>query len=59
MSFIESSDKHMGVHDIEMLSNKYNKKIIPTHMTLEAREYAIKNNINNAIILNDGDTIEI
>lgn len=59
MSFIESSDKHMGVNDIEFLSKKFNKNIIPTHMSDSARNYAIEQKIDNIIILNDGDSIEI
>ncbi len=59
MSFIDSNNKHMGVHDIEFLSKKFNKKIIPTHMSSYAKEYAIEKNINNVIILNDGESIEI
>ena len=59
MSFIDSNNKHMGVHDIEFLSKKFNKKIIPTHMSSHAKEYAIEKNINNVIILNDGESIEI
>lgn len=59
MSFIDSSDKHMGVHDIEMLAKKYNKRIIPTHMSNPARKYIEEKNFENLIVPKDGQIIEI
>lgn len=59
MSFIDSSDKHMGVHDIEILIDKYNKKIITTHMSDSARKYALDNKMENLIVPNDGEEFEI
>lgn len=58
MSFVDSNNKHMGVNDIELLAQKFNKKIIPTHMTLSARQYALEKKINNVIVLDDGELIE-
>lgn len=59
MTFIDRNDEHMGINDIKMLIQKYNKPIISTHMTNKARDYAIKENISNLIIPNDGEIIEI
>ena len=60
MSFPKRNESHMGVDDIENISNKFNKKIIAaTHMTMQARELAKEKNIKNLIIPNDGDEIEI
>lgn len=59
MSFINSSINHMGVHDIEMLSKKYNKLIIPTHMSNPAKQYVKENKVDNLIVLNDGEEFEI
>lgn len=59
MTFINSSKTHMGVEDIEILAKKYNKPIITTHMTKEARDYAKSKNIENLIIPTDGQEIEI
>ena len=59
MSFPQRHKAHMGVDDIEMISNKFNKKIVATHMSKPARELAKDKNIKNLIIPNDGDEIEI
>ena len=59
MSFVEKSNKHMSVQDVEILSKKHNKPIIATHMTQNARNLAIEMNINNLIVPNDGDEFEI
>lgn len=59
MSFIDSSDKHMGVHDIEELSKRYNKIIISTHMSESARQYALEHNIKNLIVPNDGEIFDL
>ena len=58
MSFLDSLRTHLGVHDIEILSSKFNKKIIPTHMSEPAREYIIERNLENVVVMNDGDTLE-
>ena len=55
MSFIDSNNKHMGVHDIEKLIKKYDKKIISTHMSESARQYAHERKNSKLIIPNDGD----
>ena len=59
MSRIDGTTKHMGVHDIEMLSKKYNKTIISTHMSDMSREYARNNNIENVIIPHDGEEFKV
>ena len=50
---------HMGTDNIELLCKKYNKTIVATHMSEEARQYAKSRNIKNLIIPSDGDTIII
>lgn len=57
--FIESTEKHMGAHDIEKLAKKYNKKIIPTHMATPAREYLREKKLDNVVIARDGQVIKI
>ena len=59
MSFIDSNNKHMGVHDIQNLVNKYNKKIIATHMSESARQYGNEIKNSKLIIPNDGDEFVI
>lgn len=59
MSFVDSSDKHMGLQDIVMLTEKYNKPIIATHMSKGVRECVLQNKIQNLIIPNDGDEFEV
>ncbi|MBR3132482.1 MAG: ribonuclease Z [Clostridia bacterium] len=59
MSFIESGAKHMGVNDIKRLVEKYNKKIIGTHMSYASRQFVLDNNIGGIIIPNDGDVFEV
>ena len=59
MSFPKRNEAHMGVDDIECISNKFNKKIVATHMSKPARELAKDKNIKNLTIPNDGDEIEI
>ena len=58
-TFINGNLKHMGLDNIETLIDKYNKKIIPTHMDDLTRIEAIKKDIDNLIVLNDGDTYHI
>ena len=48
----------MGYNDIKRLAEKYNKKIIATHMSEKARNYALQEEHSNIIIPNDGDEIE-
>lgn len=59
MSFIEGNSKHMGTDSIKILSEKYNKPIITTHMSKTAREYTIESNLKNVIVPNDGEEFEI
>lgn len=59
MSFIQSSNKHMGVQDVELLAEKYGKRIISTHMSQEARTLVTEKKIENLIVPNDGDEFEI
>ena len=59
MSFIQSSNKHMGVQDVELLAEKYGKRIISTHMSQEVRVLAKEKKISKLVIPNDGDEFEI
>lgn len=59
MSFIDSNNKHMGAHDIENLVNKYDKKIIATHMSESVRQYGNEIKNSKLIIPNDGDEFVI
>ena len=59
MSFVESGAKHMGVNDVKMLSEKYNKKLIETHMSDASRKFVIENRIDGIIVPNDGDVFEV
>lgn len=59
MSNPKGNEAHMGVEDIEKICNNFNKKIIATHMSNQARQVAKELNIKNLIIPNDGDEIEI
>ena len=59
MTFPESYKTHMGVVDIENISNKFDKKLVATHMSKQARELAKEKNIKNLIIPNDGEEIEV
>ena len=58
-SYLKSGDDaHMGLDNIYELCGRYpNKKIIPTHMFKDTRK-AIRRDIANLMILNDGDIIE-
>ena len=54
------NDKHMGIDNIEYLSNKYpNCTIIVSHMDDLVREELTKKKIKNVVVPNDGDIIEI
>lgn len=53
-------DSHMGIDNILELVKEYPKlKIIPIHMYAKTREKAKKLNIQNLIILEDGDILEL
>lgn len=51
--------KHFVIDDIEIICNKFNKRIIATHMSEQSRKMAIEKNIANLIIPKDGDIFEI
>lgn len=59
MIFPNRCKAHMGVDDIEFICNKFNKKIVSTHMSNQARDFALERNIDNLIVPNDGDEIEV
>lgn len=59
MSHPKGNEAHMGVEDIEYICKKFDKKIVATHMSDQARKLAKELNIKNLIIPNDGDEIEI
>ena len=49
----------MGVQDVELLAEKYGKRIISTHMSQEVRVLAKEKKISKLVIPNDGDEFEI
>ena len=55
-TFISGNLKHMGLDNVETLIYRFNKKIIPTHMDDLTRAEIQRRNINNIILLDDGDT---
>ena len=60
MAKIEGHSNHMGIDNILMLCEKYpDKKIIATHMQGDSRKEAVKLNVENLIIPEDGDVFEI
>lgn len=60
MTLEVGDNSHMGIDNILELIKEYpNLKIIPIHMHDETREKALSLNIDNLIILNDGDILEI
>lgn len=60
MTLEVDDESHMGINNVlELLKEHPNLKIIPIHMHDETREKALKLNIDNLIILNDGDILEI
>jgi ribonuclease BN (tRNA processing enzyme) len=58
-TFISGNLKHMGLDNIETLIYTYHKRIIPTHMDDLTRLEIQKRNIDNLILLNDGDIYNI
>ena len=53
-------ESHMGINNIlELLKEYPNLKIIPIHMHDKTREEAIKLDIDNLIILQDGDILKL
>ena len=60
MSYVEKGViAHMGLPDIEELMEKYkDKKIIPTHMHDDTRQTAKVKNLENLVILEDGEEFE-
>lgn len=58
-SFLKTTNTHMGVDSVGYLIEKYNKKVIPTHLRDETREYLKENKINNLYLLNDFDDFSI
>ena len=60
MTLEVGDDSHMGIDNILKLLKEFpDLKIIPIHMHDETREKATKLNIDNLIILQDGDILEI
>lgn len=60
MSWMESKKAHMGLEDILKITQNYpNKKIVTTHMQDYTREQAKKQNIENLLVLDDGEIIEL
>lgn len=60
MTLEVDDESHMGINNVlELLKEHPNLRIIPIHMHDETREKALKLNIDNLIILNDGDILEI
>ena len=60
MTLEVEDDSHMGIGNIvELLKENPNLKIVPIHMHDETRKKAMELNIDNLIILNDGDVLEL
>lgn len=60
MTLEVGNDSHMGINNILELLEKYpNLKIVPIHMYDKTREEAKKLNIENLIILEDGEILEL
>lgn len=58
-SFVDVNSKHMSVHDIETLAQKYTTTIIPTHMSAPARTYMENSHLANIIVPKDGQAVNI
>lgn len=58
-SHINASMTHMGIYSNKQLVEKYNKKIIATHMRDETRKKLLELKIDNIIVPNDFDVIDI
>lgn len=58
-SFVDGNTKHMGVHDIELLAQKFSKTLITTHMSAAAREQLEQKHFTNVIVPDDGQIINI
>ena len=60
MTLEVGDNSHMGIDNILELLKDYPKlKIIPIHMHDETREKALNLNIDNLILLKDGDILEL
>ncbi len=60
MTLEVGNESHMGINNIlELLKEYPNLKIIPIHMHDKTREEAIKLDIDNLIILQDGDILNL
>lgn len=59
MTFLKGCKTHMGMEDMESISKRFDKIIVATHMSSQARKVARKKKIKNLIIPNDGEEIEI
>lgn len=59
MTRVKDGLQHMGYKNIETFCKKYKKIILTTHMSDEARKYALENPIENLIVPDDGDEFEI
>lgn len=60
ISFINGTNKHMGIDNITYLANKYKDcKFIGSHMSDEVRNELTKLNISNIYVPNDGQVYEI
>lgn len=59
ISLRSGNDKHMGIDNIELLLNKYNKRIIATHKQENTRIILKEMNTYNLVILNDGEEFNI
>lgn len=60
MTLEVGDNSHIGIDNILKLVKEYpNLKIIPIHMHDETRKKAMELNIDNLIILNDGEILEL
>jgi len=58
-SAITGDDHHLGVNDVKKLIQKYNVKIIPTHMRKVTKEYLLQEKIDGIQLVEDFYETEI
>ena len=58
-SLLKGDNSHMGIDNIEYLTNKYNKQIIATHLRDKTREQLNKEKNKNILVVEDGYEFQI
>ena len=52
-SFVTGNKSHMGVNDIENLIDEYDKEIVVTHLSNEARQKALESKEDKLLVVED------